>query len=469
MTTAAVEHPTRKERAARGKAAREESPRERHAEWSANQRKQNPLDLLAEQGTTRVPELVPIRYGRMAATPFTYYRGAALPMASDLSTGPRTSIDVQLCGDAHLCNFGGFASPERELLFDVNDFDETSPGPFEWDLKRLGASLEIAARSRDFPAKTGRKLVINSMSAYREAMHEFANMSNLEVWYSRLDMAGVAQRWGSEVSSQALATFQKTSTKAESKDQLKARVKLTEMVDGELRFRSDPPLLVRLSELSGDTDAGQLQDMIHEGLRSYRETLIGDRRHLLGSYEFVDAARKVVGVGSVGTRAWVALFRGNDADDTLILQMKEAEASVLERFCGKSVFKNHGQRVVEGQRFMQAASDIFLGWYRVPKGFDGKPHDYYFRQIWDWKLSADVDNMPSESLLVYAKMCGWALARAHARSGDRVAIASYLGSGDTFDRAIAEFAVAYADQNALDQQTLVDAIKDGSVQAELGV
>ena len=468
MTTS-VEHPTHKERAARGKAAREALPRERHAEWSAAQRKQKPLDLLAEQGTTRVPELVPIRYGRMAATPFTYYRGAALPMAADLSTGPRTSIDVQLCGDAHLCNFGGFASPERDLLFDVNDFDETSPGPFEWDLKRLGASFEIAARSRDFPAKTGRKLVINSMSAYREAMHEFAKMSNLEVWYSRLDMASVAQRWGSEVSSEALAAFQKTATKAESKDQLKARVKLTEVVDGELRFRSDPPLLVRVSELSGDTDAGQLQDMIHDGLRSYRETLIGDRRHLLESYEFVDAARKVVGVGSVGTRAWVALFRGNDADDTLILQMKEAEASVLERFCTKSVFENHGQRVVEGQRFMQAASDIFLGWYRVPKGFDGKPHDYYFRQLWDWKLSADVDNMPSESLLVYAKMCGWALARAHARSGDRVAIASYLGSGDTFDRALAEFAVAYADQNALDQQALVDAIKDGSVQAELGV
>ncbi len=307
------------------------------------------------------------------------------------------------------------------------------------------------------------------MSAYREAMHEFAKMSNLEVWYSRLDMAGVAQRWGSEVSSDALATFQKTSTKAESKDQLKARVKLTEVVDGELRFRSDPPLLVRVSELSGDIDAEQLQDMIHEGLRSYRETLIGDRRHLLESYEFVDAARKVVGVGSVGTRAWVALFRGDDADDTLILQMKEAEASVLERFCTKSVFKNHGQRVVEGQRFMQAASDIFLGWYRVPSGLDGKAHDYYFRQLWDWKLSADIDNMPSESLLVYAKMCGWALARAHARSGDRVAIASYLGSSDAFDRAIADFSVAYADQNALDQQALVDAIKDGSVQAELGV
>ncbi len=468
MTTS-VEHPTHKERAARGKAARAELPRERHAEWSTVQRKQEPLDLLAEQGLTRVPELVPIRYGRMAATPFTYYRGAALPMASDLSTGPRTSLDVQLCGDAHLCNFGGFASPERDLLFDVNDFDETSPGPFEWDLKRLGASLEIAARSRNFPAKTGRKMVINSMSAYREAMHEFAKMSNLEVWYSSLDMAGIVQRWGSEVGGDVLAGFQKTATKAESKDQLKAREKLTEVVDGELRFRSDPPLLVRVSELYGDTDAGQLQDMIHEGLRSYRETLIGDSRHLLESYEFVDVARKVVGVGSVGTRAWVSLFKGNQADDTLILQMKEAEASVLERFCTKSVFKNHGQRVVEGQRFMQAASDIFLGWYRVPKGFDGKPHDYYFRQLWDWKASADVDNMAPEALLVYAKMCGWALARAHARSGDRVAIASYLGSSDAFDRAIADFSVAYADQNALDQQALVDAIKDGSVQAELGV
>ena len=307
------------------------------------------------------------------------------------------------------------------------------------------------------------------MSAYRVAMHEFAEMSNLEVWYSHLDMAGIVQRWGSEVSKEVLTGFQKTVAKAESKDQLKARVKLTEVVDGELRFRSDPPLLVRVSELSGDADAGQLQNMIHQGLRSYRETLIGDRRHLLESYEFVDVARKVVGVGSVGTRAWVALFRGNNGDDTLILQMKEAEASVLERFCTKSVFKNHGQRVVEGQRFMQAASDIFLGWHRVAKGFDGNPHDYYFRQLWDWKVSADVDNMAPEALLVYAKMCGWALARAHARSGDRVAIASYLGSSDVFDRAIADFAVSYADQNALDQQALVDAIKDGSVEAELGI
>ena len=307
------------------------------------------------------------------------------------------------------------------------------------------------------------------MRAYRDAMHEFSTMSNLEVWYSRLDLTGVVQRWGSEVSSDVLAALQKTATKAESKDQLKARVKLTEVVDGELRFRNDPPLLVRVSELSGDTDIGQVQDMIHEGLRSYRETLIGDRRHLLESYEFVDVARKVVGVGSVGTRAWVTLFRGDDTDDTLILQMKEAEASVLERFCSKSVFENHGQRVVEGQRFMQAASDIFLGWHRVPTGIDGMPHDYYFRQLWDWKLSADVDNLPQESLLVYAKICGWALARAHARSGDRVAIASYLGSGDAFDRAIAGFAVSYADQNEVDHQALVDAIAKGSIQATIGV
>jgi len=467
--TTSAEHPTHEERVARGKAARRELPRERHAEWPADQRKFEPLDLLAEQALTRVPELVPIRYGRMAASPFAYYRGAALPMAADLSTGPRTSLDVQLCGDAHLSNFGGFASPERDLLFDVNDFDETSPGPFEWDLKRLGASLEIAARGRSFPAKTGRKLVTSSMRSYREAMHEFANMSNLEVWYSHLDMSGVAQRWGSEVSGSMLARFQKTAAKAESKDQLKAREKLTEVVDGELRFQSDPPLLVPASELVGEADAGQIKAMIQKGLRSYRRSLIRDRRHLLESYELVDVARKVVGVGSVGTRAWVALFKGNDADDTLILQMKEAEASVLERFCSESAFSNHGQRVVEGQRFMQAASDIFLGWHRVEVGMDGNSHDYYFRQLWDWKVSADVDNMPAETLLVYAKMCGWTLARAHARSGDRVAIASYLGSGDAFDRAIVEFAVGYAGQNALDHQSLVDAIAKGSVQATLGI
>jgi uncharacterized protein (DUF2252 family) len=464
-----VEHSSRKESATRGKAARAEVPRESHAGWSAVQRKLEPLELLGEQAQTRVHELVPIRYGRMAASPFAYYRGAALPMAADLSTGPRTGLDVQMCGDAHLSNFGGFASPERDLLFDVNDFDETSPGPFEWDLKRLGSSLEIAARGRNFDPKIGRKWVLDSMRAYREAMREFAAMSNLEVWYSRLDMAGVVQRWGSEVNSKTLASLQSAKAKAESKDQLKARKKLTKVVAGELRFRSDPPLLVPVSELFSDTDAGQIQATIHEALRSYRQTLIGDRRRLLESYEFVDLARKVVGVGSVGTRAWVALFKGNDADDTLILQVKEAEASVLERFTTKSMFTNHGERVVEGQRLMQAASDIFLGWQRVPIGVDVRPHDYYFRQLWDWKFSADVEAMPPETLLVYSKMCGWTLARAHARSSDRAAIAAYLGSGDVFDKAIAEFAVSYADQNALDHQALVDAIADGSVKAKLGI
>ena len=442
-----------------------EVPRESHADWSGAQRKLEPLDLLAEQAQTRVTELVPIRYGRMAASPFAYYRGAALPMAADLSTGPRTGLDVQLCGDAHLSNFGGFASPERDLLFDVNDFDESSLGPFEWDLKRLGASLVIAARGRNLESKVGRKWVLESMRAYREAMRDFAAMPNLEVWYSRLDMAGIVQRWGSEVSGKVLATFQSAKAKAESKDQLKARKKLTKVVDGELRFRSDPPLLVPVSELFSEEDAEQIQDTIHKALNSYRRTLVGDRRRLLESYQFVDLARKVVGVGSVGTRAWVALFKGNEAEDTLILQVKEAEPSVLERFTTKSPFTNHGQRVVEGQRLMQAASDIFLGWQRVPFGADTRPHDYYIRQLWDWKFSADVDATPPETLLVYSKMCGWTLARAHARSGDRVAIASYLGSGDAFDKALANFAASYADQNVMDHQALVNAIADGTIQA----
>ena len=437
--------------------------------WSIDQRRLTPLDLLAEQAETRVPELVPIRYGRMVASPFAYYRGAALPMAADLSTGVRTDLHVQLCGDAHLSNFGGFASPERDLLFDVNDFDETSPGPFEWDLKRLAASLEIAARSRDFEPKVGRKLVLDAVGAYRQAMREFARMSNLEVWYSRLDMKGIVQRWGSEVSSKTLATFGNSTAAAESKDQLKARKKLTTAVDGQLRFKSDPPLLVPIAELYSETDAGQVRGMLHDAVRSYRRTLLGDRRHLLESFELIDVARKVVGVGSVGTRAWVVLFKGSEADDTLILQGKEAEASVLERFTAKSVFANHGERAVEGQRLMQASSDIFLGWHRVAQGVDGRSHDYYFRQLWDWKVSADVDTMTSEVLRVYSKMCGWTLARAHARSGDRVAIGSYLGASDDFDRALGEFAASYADQNALDHMALANAVADGSVQAATGV
>jgi uncharacterized protein (DUF2252 family) len=425
--------------------------------------------LLAEQADTRVPDLVPIRYGRMADSPFAYYRGAALPMAADLATMPRSSLTVQLCGDAHLSNFGGFASPEREMLFDLNDFDETLPGPFEWDVKRLAASLEVAGRSRGFDSATTHGVVTGGVESYREAIRGFAAMSYLQVWYARLDVAAMIQRWGGSVGKRTLADAQRNVAKAQAKDQIKARAKLTRPVNGSVRFLSDPPLLVPVDELFGDVDAKRLQDSIHEAIRSYRRTLAGDRRHLLESYQFLDLARKVVGVGSVGTRAWVALFSGRGAEDTLILQVKEAEPSVLERFVGKSVFANSGQRVVEGQRLMQAASDVFLGWQRVAEGYDGRPHDYYVRQLWDWKFSADVDAMAPEVLGAYARMCGWTLARAHARSGDAVAIGSYLGGSDAFDRALADFASSYADQNEIDHRALVAAIAAGTLTADEGM
>jgi uncharacterized protein (DUF2252 family) len=464
-----VEHLSVEQRAATGKAARAALPRARHAEWSPSQRTHKPLELLAEQALTRVPELVPIRHGRMAASPFAYYRGAALPMAADLASAPNSGLMVQLCGDAHLSNFGGFASPEREMLFDINDFDETAPGPFEWDLKRLAASLEIAARSRGFDRQMSRAVVTAGVRSYEQAIREFAAMTNLTVWYSRLNVAEAIQRWGGEVGKKVMEQVERNIAKAHTKDQIKARAQLTRVVDGELRFRSDPPLLVPVDELFDEAESQQLSDTIHDAIRKYRRTLQGDRRHLLESYRFADLARKVVGVGSVGTRAWVALFVGKDSDDTLILQAKEAEASVLERFTGKSAFENHGQRVVEGQRVMQAASDIFLGWHRVTRGADGRSHDYYFRQLWDWKLSASVETMSLEMLGAYAQLCGWTLARAHARSGDAVAIGSYLGGSDTFPAALADFAAAYADQNDVDHQALVDAIADGSFAAESGV
>jgi uncharacterized protein (DUF2252 family) len=464
-----VEHPSLEQRAARGKAARAALPRALQAEWNPGQRTHKPLDLLAEQARTRVPDLVPIRHGRMAASPFAYYRGAALPMAADLASGPHSGLLVQLCGDAHLSNFGGFASPEREMLFDINDFDETAPGPFEWDLKRLAASLEIAARARGFDGQTSRAVVTAGVRSYQQAIREFGVMSNLDVWYSRLNTAEAVQRWGGAVGKKVVEQVQRNVAKAQTKDQIKARAQLTRVVDGELRFRSDPPLLVPVDELLDEAEGQLLRDTIHQAIRSYRRTLQGDRRRLLESYRFADLARKVVGVGSVGTRAWVALFVGEGNDDTLILQAKEAEASVLERFVGKSAFENHGQRVVEGQRLMQAASDIFLGWHRVSRGVDGRPHDYYFRQLWDWKFSAAVETMSPELLGAYAQLCGWTLARAHARSGDAVAIGAYLGASDAFALALADFAAAYAGQNDTDHQALVDAIADGSVAAESGV
>ncbi|HEY5154445.1 MAG TPA: DUF2252 domain-containing protein [Acidimicrobiales bacterium] len=463
-----ITHLTPSERAARGKAARAVMPRASHGAWAPDEPRRQPLDLLAEQATTRVPELVPIRHGRMAASPFAFFRGAAYVLASDLASSPRSGLNVQLCGDAHLANFGGFASPERSFVFDLNDFDETLPGPFEWDVKRLAASVEIAARSRGFDAKVRTAIVTGTVRSYRQAMRTFATMSNLDVWYTRLDVDTVLKTWGQEVAGDALKNIQRAVQKAESKDRLKAKVKLTELVGDELRFRSDPPLLVPAEEVFSEADHEQLETSIRQALRSYRRSLSGDRRRLVESYGYRQLARKVVGVGSVGTRAWLALMIGRDNDDPLFLQVKEAEASVLEPFLAKSTFANHGQRVVEGQRLMQATSDILLGWQRVD-GVDGRTHDYYMRQLWDWKASADVDNMTAQTLGVYGQLCGWALARGHARSGDRIAIGSYLGNGTTFERAMAEFATAYAEQNDLDHRSLVDAIADGRVQAQSGI
>jgi uncharacterized protein (DUF2252 family) len=460
-----VEHLTVADRSALGKAARAKVSRSSHGEWAPASDRPDPVALMEAQEASRVPELLPLRHGRMAASPFAFYRGAANVLAADLSTVPHSGLRVQLCGDAHLANFGGFASPERSLVFDLNDFDETLPGPFEWDVKRLAASLEVAARDRGFSRKVRTRIVTDSVRSYRNAMRSFASMQNLDVWYSRLSLEDLRARLG-VLGRDALRRFQRNVDKAQTKDRLRAESKLTRVVDGEPRFVSDPPLLVPVEELFADSVVHDLEATIHHALRAYRRTLPDDRRHLVESYRFVQLARKVVGVGSVGTRCWVALMVGLDNADPLFLQVKEAEASVLEPYLGKSGFANHGQRVVQGQRLVQAAGDIFLGWERVAVGDDGKPHDHYFRQLWDWKASADIDTMTPPMLGVYGQMCGWTLARAHARSGDRVAIAAYLGGSSTFDQAIARFARLYAQQNDLDHQALTNAIATGRMSAE---
>ncbi len=426
------------------------------------------MAILALQATTRVPELVPIRYGRMAASAFAFFRGAAAVMASDLAGEDPTGLTVQLCGDAHLSNFGGFASPERDLIFDVNDFDETIPGPFEWDLKRLAASLEIAARGREFDDTVGRSVVAQASRSYRTAMREFATMRDLEIWYSRLDGAILTAKWGPDAGPRMISNFQKRVTKAQSKDHLAALAKLTVEVDGHLRFVDNPPLMMPAESVFTDVYNGQTVGHLYDALQQYRGSLSGDRQRLIDKYEFVDLARKVVGVGSVGTRCWVALFLGRDNGDPLFLQIKEAEAAVGEAFLGASEYAHHGQRVVEGQRLMQGASDIFLGWDSFA-GDDGVTRAFYVRQLWDWKASVDVDAMAPEALGIYAQICGWTLARAHARSGDPIAMGSYLGGGDAFDRALCTFAGTYADQNEKDHAALVQAIADGRIQAERGV
>ena len=463
-----LEESNDKARARRGKVARARVTRSSHGDWAPAASRPDPIDILRQQATTRVEDLVPIRHGRMAASAFAFFRGAAAVMAADLASSPHSGLDVQLCGDAHLANFGGFASPERSLIFDVNDFDETLPGPFEWDVKRLAASLEIAARARGFDETVRAKVVAEAMRSYRETIRSFALMTNLDIWYARLDMDSILRTWGPELGGAAIKRFRRTVDKAGSKDRLKAKAKLTRFVDGELRFASDPPLLVPYQELYSGTDAQGVHDRIGLALSSYGETLNGDRRRLLAGYRFVDLARKVVGVGSVGTRSWVALMVGRDDNDPLFLQVKEAEASVLEPHLTASEFDNHGQRVVEGQQLMQSASDIFLGWQRVD-GIDGRTHDYYMRQLWDWKASADIDNMEPVMLEVYGQLCGWVLASAHARSGDPIAIGSYLGAAATFDEALVRFGRSYADQNELDHQQLVAEIAAGRIPAIPGI
>jgi uncharacterized protein (DUF2252 family) len=465
----AVPHLTVAERVARGKAARAEVPRSRHAIFEPPRRRVDPVKLLERQAQTRVPELVPIRYGRMLVSPFTFYRGAALIMASDLAATPRSGLQVQCCGDAHLSNFGVFASPERRLMFDLNDFDETLPGPWEWDVKRLAASMLIAARENGYAVKDQDRVVLDTVAEYRTAMARFAGMKNLDVWYARLDIENTLEELGSQLKPGQVKRTKKALAKARTKDSMSAFAKLTRVVDGEPRIVAEPPLIVPIDDLAQGSERTEMFEGLHELVRSYRQTLEYDRRVLLEEFRLTDFARKVVGVGSVGTRAWIALMLGRDDQDPLFLQLKEAEASVLEEFLGPSEFENHGERVVAGQRLMQASSDIFLGWLHVEEGIDGQARDFYGRQLKDWKGSAEIERMTPQGLAAYGRLCGWTLARAHARSGDRIAIAAYLGKGPSFDRAIVEFSQAYAEQNERDYQALAKAVKSGRIITETGL
>jgi uncharacterized protein (DUF2252 family) len=468
-TIRAVTHRTVAERIELGKKARSEVPRSSHGAFEPGKNRADPIDLLESQARTRVPELVPIRYGRMLVSPFTFYRGAAKIMANDLATTPDSGLKVQCCGDAHLSNFGVFASPERRLVFDMNDFDETLPGPWEWDVKRLAASMLIAARDNAFAVKDQDRIVLDTVAGYREAMREFAAMQNLAVWYSRLDVDQFMQEFSSQFKRRQVEQTEKQLAKARTKDSMSAFSKLTQRVNGRAEIVDQAPLIVPLRVLVPEDQVQERFDELHKLLRKFRLSLDHDRRILLEEFELADFARKVVGVGSVGTRAWIVLLFGRDGDDPLFLQMKEAEASVLEEFLVKSQFSNHGQRVVTGQRLMQAVSDIFLGWVHVDAGFDGQARDFYGRQLKDWKGSAEIERMVPTGMAAYGKLCGWTLARAHARSGDRVAIAAYLGNSNAFDRAIVEFSKRYADQNERDYQRLAAAVKSGKVIAQQGL
>jgi uncharacterized protein (DUF2252 family) len=465
---------TTAERMAKGKQARVTAPRRSHANWGPAPDRPDPIALLEAQAVTRVPELVPIRYGRMLDSPFAFFRGAALIMASDLAGTRDSGIVSQICGDAHLSNFGLYGSPERRLIFDVNDFDETLPGPWEWDVKRLAASFEILGRELEFRERDRRLVVRECVRAYRRRMNKAATMSTLEAWYANVDVPNLLEAVrkaaaGGKLSRREAKVAERRVEQAYSRDHVRVLSKRTETVDGELRIVADPPLITPVEDL---LEPGAIWDdpneLVERLIPFYRETLMHDHHHPIEDFRAVHLARKVVGVGSVGTRCWILLMLGADDTDPLFLQVKEAQASVLEQFVGKSVYDHHGERIVAGQRLMQSASDIFLGWQRVP-GIDGIERDYYVRQLHDWKGGAEVDQFEPRGALLYARLCGATLARAHARSGDRIAISAYLGSGDTFDRAVAEFAAAYADQNERDYAAFEQAVQSGRLTAIRGV
>jgi uncharacterized protein (DUF2252 family) len=477
------------ERQAAGRAARSGAPRSAHAGWTAATGRPGPVTVLAAQDEGREPDLVPVRHGRMLVSPFTFYRGAAAVMAGDLRDTPRSGLDVQLCGDAHLLNFGVFGSPERRLVFDLNDFDETLPGPFEYDVKRLAASFVVAARERGFTPAEAKESALAAVGAYRAAMRDFAQRTTMDIWYASLDEAAISQSVDAFASDQAAAVrqakgdvkkaarekarhlrqtvrqLQQGSVKAHARDSLQALSKLGEFADGRYRIASQPPVVIPARDLAPQLSPERAGQLVREQFGAYRASLPDDMRHLLGQFEVVDVARKVVGVGSVGTLCFIVLLTGRDMHDPLFLQVKEANASVLEGHLPRSRYRLHGRRVVQGQRLMQAASDIYLGW---TKETDSGRH-FYWRQLRDMKGSAEVETMTPLSLTMYAGGCGWTLARAHARSGDPVAIAAYLGQGDAFDQAVLDFAVRYADQNERDHAEFAAAVKSGQLEAAEGV
>ncbi len=463
-----IAHLTVAERVAKGRAARKMVPRRSHAAFDPGPERPDPVTLLERQATTRVPELVPIRHGRMLVSPFAYFRGAALAMASDLSGTPNSGLRVQLCGDAHLSNFGLFATPERRMVFDINDFDETAPGPWEWDVKRLAASLEIAARDNGFSEGERAPIARDCAAAYRVAIAGFAGMHNLDVFYASFDIENGLAEYDAAIDRRVVRKTRQVVAKARTRDSMQALEKLTHMVDGEPRITAHPPLVVPARDLMLPEHVALFEDWMRRNLRAYRSTLQNDRRVVLEKFRFAELARKVVGVGSVGTRAWIVLMLGRDDNDPLFLQVKEAEASVLEEYCGRSLYRNHAHRVVSGQRLMQAASDVFLGWLRI-EGIDRIERDFYVRQLRDWKGALEIDEMEPEGMRLYGTWCAWTLARAHACTGDRVAIAAYLGKSNVFDLAIADFAAAYADQNQRDYTALGTAVDEGRIAAETGL